>query len=256
MNSDAINNLRRRMEDVALFPPEDPQRQAVMQEISAIDGPLEQEWLQLLEDNERLRLELARVEAPAGLEQRLLAIARQHPRRRLWRFRTPRWIFAVAAVVALVVGSSIFALLNGQRSSRALQAFASLAANHHEAQPALSVSTEDWKVVEASFAGKFPLPIQRPSLDPDLRLQGGRLATLDGQQVLYTRWTDRGTTHSLYQFCAKSFGLRHPLDRMTVLPRAGASEPRCRVIIWSEDHCDYAMVVDVGVPADRLPVAI
>lgn len=256
MSSGATNDLRRRMEDVALFPPEDPQRQAVMQEISAIDGSLEQEWLELLQDNERLRLELARVEAPAGLEERLLAIPGQHPHRSFWRFRTRRWMLAVAALVALVIGASMFALLSSQRSGHAAQAFASLVANHHEAQPALSVSTGDWKVVEASFAGNFPLPIQRPSLDPSLRLEGGRLATLDGQEVLYTRWADGGTNYSLYQFCAKNFGLTHPLEKQSVLPRPSGSDPRCRVIIWSEDHCDYALVVDVAVPAESLPLTL
>lgn len=243
MSSKDIELLRRRMEEVAALPAEHPDRQAVVREISAIDGALEREWLDLLRHDEQMRLDLARIDPPPGFEERLLKIPAQHGARRPWFLRSRRSLAAVAATVLIgVLGT--FAFLASSRAGRAgvISEVASLAMAGHESSPELAVLSADWQVLTAKLQGGVPFGIQRPQLDGGMQLQGGKVTTLGGKAVVYTRWTSGGKTYSLYQFCAKDFGIRGVLQRQAVTPKVG--DGRCQVIVWTEGHCDYALVVD------------
>lgn len=245
MTPERMEELRRRMAEVSLLPHEHPERQALVREISGVDGPLEQEWLDLLREDERMRLELARVNPPPWLEERLLAIPGQHhPRAKTWLFR---WMGAMAAV--LVVGLGVWWAVAAARTheqSAALEDFALLAIAADDGRPALSVTTSDWQALHVALEGEVPYPLQRPAkLSPGLRLIGGKAMTLAGHKVVYTRCQADGKTYSLYQFCAPDFGLRRPLERRAVAPRVSQSG-QSRVIVWSEGHCDYALVVEEG----------
>lgn len=253
MTPEKMEELRRRMNEVALLSHEHPDRQALLREISGIDGPLEREWLDLLREDERLRLELARVDPPPGLEERLLAIAREHPpRRRRWLLR---WLAPLAAVV--VVGLGVWVAITAvrqQRQEAALREFAVLAVAGDERRPELTVTTPDWQVVRASLQDQFPRSLDRPTeLDPSLSLVGGRAIMLAGNRVLYTRWqAPDGRNCSLYVFCATDFGLRRPLERRTITPRVSPGG-RVQVLLWTEGHCDYALVLEQVDATEAVP---
>lgn len=244
MSSNDIELLRRRMEEVAALPPEHPDRQAVVREISAIDGQLEREWLELLRHDEQMRLELGRLDPPPGFEERLLKIPAQHAQRRSWFSLSRRSLAALAAMV--VIGAlGALAFFASSRAGRAevVSEFASLAMASHESRPELSVVSSDWQVLEAKLQDGLPYDIQRPQLDGGMELVGGKVTTLAGKPVVYTRWKAGGKTYSLYQFCAKDFGIRGALERQTVTPKVGGGG-HCEVIVWTEAHCDYALVVE------------
>ena len=90
-----------------LLPPEHPLRQAVVEHVASVDGPLEHEWLELVQEDERLRVELVRVKPPPpGLRQRLMEIPLQaQPTSPVGRSRwwTAGIIVAAALVLAVVV---------------------------------------------------------------------------------------------------------------------------------------------------------
>jgi hypothetical protein len=264
-NDIQLEELRRRMEEAALFAPEDPVRQAMVREISQLGGGVEQEWMDILQENERLRIDLARVNPPPGLQERLLAIPEQnHPRMRWW-FRppllSPRWIGAVAALLAVAFG--LIALL-GQwepRQARAVQTVASLAMASHEAYPQLQIASSDWGEIERSIDREFRFEIQRPDMPPDVELVGAAVTTLAGSEVLYTRWREPGGVYcSVYQFCARDFDLKRPLPRQAILPGVGDIDGRpFEVIVWSEGHCDYALVRKAApreAPQDQQPLQV
>ncbi len=251
MTPEELEQLRRRMEEVAALPHEAPQRQAIVRQISQIDGGLEQEWLELVREDERLRLELSRVDPPQDLSQRLLAIPEQSRPRRRWLF-LPRslWVPAVAAVLVVAVGVWAIVTTRSHQHQRTLDDIAALTMASHETQPQLAITTGDWDTVKASVRGDLYFPVDRPKLDPSFKLIGGRVVKLAGASMVYTRWQSGGKFYSLYQFCGKEFGLNAPVPRQ-VIKRRLTPKTRCKVTVWTEDHCDYALVADGDTPPAR-----
>jgi hypothetical protein len=243
MSTNDIDMLRRRMEEAAILPSDDPQRQKLVFEIAGAGGPLEREWLDLLKSDERLRLELARVPVPAGLEERLLAIPANATRPSFWSMHRVRWLTGIAAVIALLAGLIVGA--QRYQHSRAMSRLAALFVTSHESRPELAVVSADWNTVAAQLKDAVPFIIDRPTLEPNLRLIGAATTTLDGNKVFYTRWTSGGRTYSLYQFCASDFGLlQGELRRQTFRSQFSRPGAVCKAVIWSERYCDYALVYD------------
>lgn len=244
MSPDGREQLRRRMEEAAALPHEAPQRLAIVREISQIDVSLEQEWLELIREDERLRLELARVQPAPDLAQRLLAIPDQSRPRRRWP-SPPKslWLSAVAAML-IVAGTAVFVMTSrSHRFQRRLDDIATLTMASHDTQPQLAITTDDWNAVKASVQTALYYPVDRPKLDPSFKLIGGGIVKLAGASMMYTRWERGGKLYSLYQFCGKEFGLHAPLARQ-VIERKLTPKTRCNVTVWTEGHCDYALVSD------------
>lgn len=107
MTSETQDEIRRRMSEAVLLPPSDPLRQSVVERVAAADGALEREWLELVQEDERLRVELARVRPPPpDLHRRLLDIpAQAQPNAPV---SGTRWW-----VAAVVVGAVILAAIIG-----------------------------------------------------------------------------------------------------------------------------------------------
>jgi hypothetical protein len=252
MKDNTTHQLHRQMEEVALLPADDPSRLALVKQIVAVDGRLQQRWLDLLGENERLRLELSRVDVPAELQQHLLEIPLQQrrPAARPWLTWT-RFITAAAAVLVILFALFAVDAYRDHRQRTTEQSFATLVSSHHQAMPELSVRSPDWQVIEAALNDRVPFEVRRPDRAPNLPLVGGRAATLKGAPVLYTRWEKDGQVCSLYQFCASDFGLRRPLERTQVTPRSDRLASGAAVILWSEDHCDYALVMESAGPHAR-----
>ena len=104
-------DVRRRMPEAVLLPPAHPLRQAVIEHLAVTDGPLEREWLELVKEDERMRVELARVKPPSpDLHRRLMDIPAQTP---VLPSRVGRWwlVVAVAAVLIIAVTAVLAALI-------------------------------------------------------------------------------------------------------------------------------------------------
>ncbi len=242
MNDEQVAQLRWRMGEAAALPHDDPQRVDVVREISRTGGSLEREWLEFVCEDERLRLELARVEPPADLQQRLLAISREARSRPRWFRHASRWLYAMAALVLL--GLMTWGTVSYQsraRVARSRDQVATLTMACHESEPQLSIVTSDWQEIWSATHMAVHYPVDRPKLDPSFQLIGGKVVTLGGSKMIYTRWQKAGRTYSLHQLCGKEFGLPRAIARQEVRPNS-LSNPRCRVIVWTENHCDYALV--------------
>ncbi|MDZ4783275.1 MAG: hypothetical protein SGJ19_23760 [Planctomycetia bacterium] len=243
MNSEEIEEFRRRMEEVAVLPHGAPERQAVLRHVSQADSTIEQEWLKLVREDEQLRLDLARAALPSDLEYRLLAIPGQTRMPGRWLLPRSLWLSAAAAVLVLAFSLWGIVAARSHRQARTLDGIAILTMASHESQPQLAVTSADWEVVKTAVQNSVSFPVDRPKLDPTFKLIGGRVIKLAGTSMIYTRWESRGKTYSLYQFCGKDFSLRAPVSRQ-LIDRQLTPTTRCNVLVWTEAHCDYALLVD------------
>lgn len=255
MNAEQIEQLRRRMGEVAALSHDDPQRQALVQQISEVNGALEREWLELIHADEQLRIDLARATPPPGLEERLLAIPGQAGLRGRgrWILRPSHWLSALAAVLVIAVALWSLTGVTKQREARAIDLVATVTLASHESEPELAIVSSDWNAIRSAFQQSVYYPLDLPTLDTNLTLTGAKMINLAGNTMVHTRWERGSQRYSLYQFCGKDFGLSGPLPRQEVKP---ASKSNAKVIVWTEKHCDYALVVVEGPPAkERQPLA-
>jgi hypothetical protein len=258
------DDLDRRMGEAAALSPEHPLRQAVVREVVTLGADVERRWLDLLRADEQLRLELARVNPPPGLHDRLLAIP-DDVRPRAW-WRSPgRLAIGIAAMVLFSIGVVLFvpevapAPGAGKNLGRVAVLTATSATSASPTQPrpqAMEVNSSDWAKVVEALDDRAPFRLARPALRGDARLLGASLATLDDHPVLVSLWTDGNRTFPVYQYRAGDFGISGPVERTIMCPMEAAGHPRmrCRVILWSDANGDYALVLDVGdLPDDQLP---
>lgn len=240
----SLGALRRQMHEVAALSHDDPERVAFVERVGQLGGELEHEWLELLQFDEELRVKLARPVAPPDLRRRLLIIPdQQSPGLEVpanWRHLWGR--LAVAASL-LVVGLAALLLLTSRPGGGDLTEFANLMVTAHQSQPELTLVTEDWGMVRTSFADQMPFDPIRPETPPEWELLGASLTALGGHNVIYTRWSDGERTYSLSVYCAEQFGLPRHFDPKLVQPEFAAPDPDCRVVLWSDSHCDYALVI-------------
>lgn len=237
--------LRRQMQEVAALSHDDPERVAVVERVGQLGGDLEDEWLELLQFDEELRVQLARPVAPPDLRRRLLVIPDQQTQavgapanwRRLWGR------LAMAASFLLVGLTVLLLLLTSRPGGGDPTEFADLMVTAHQSQPELALVTDDWEMVRASFADQMPFDPIRPQTPPEWELLGARLTALGGHNVIYTRWSDGERTYSLSVYCAEQFGLPRHFDPKLVHPKFAAPDPDCRVVLWADRHCDYALVI-------------
>ena len=250
MTDQQFEQLRRRMDEAACLAMDHPDRRSLVREVTSAGGPIEREWLDLLRQDEQLRLELGRCVVPAGLHDRLRRIPDECSRRPSWLFGPPRWAVAIAAGIMLVVGIWLAAARSesGTKANQ-LESFATVMTAAHQARPELSVNTAQWDRLEGELRGRVPFEITRPAVSPNWVLVGGSTTTLDGGTLVYSRWLAGGRNVSVYQFCAKDFGLSCPLTRRELTPAISKAGPHCRVVIWTQGHCDYALICEPDVDA-------
>jgi len=73
MNDQNPEQLRRAMAEAVALPTDDPARREVLARVREAGDWAQAEWVELVESDERLRMQLSRVEVPEGLARRLLA---------------------------------------------------------------------------------------------------------------------------------------------------------------------------------------
>lgn len=239
---------RRAMGEAASLPPDDPQRQEMQSEVSRLGAWAEAEWLALLEEGERWRLELSRVQVPEGLEDRLLRIPADSRARSLSRvLRGSRFAWIGIAAAVLVAVSAWFLVGRGGPEAKPgpLDSLAALAVNDHLESHALEVASANPKEVEAGLHDRIPFEIRWPDLGSGLELQGGRRCTLGSHPVCFSTWRKDGVRFTLLQIRRSDFNLPKDLAPVAVTPKGPAAEEKTLdVLIWTEGDVGWALVAD------------
>jgi len=241
MTSEQQENLRRAMEEAALLPTEDPMRREIEARIVESGKWAEEEWLELLHSDERLRLDLQRIAIPAALEEKLMAIPDEVP-----VHRTSRrfWIYPATAAAMLLLTFGILQLRQNPNAER-LNTVAMLAISNHENIDYMSINSDKNVEVEKHLTKKAGFEVKMPDLNPSLQLKGGRNCGLGTHGVVFSRWIKEDKKYSLYQFCCKDFGLPEEILKQVVIPKCpSVSNKKCCVLFWTKGGCAYALVAD------------
>lgn len=247
---------RRSLEEASCLPPGEPERRAVEAEITA-RGPLaEREWMLLLDEAERLRLALRRVQVPADLVERLSSIPREARSPGAWLRGRGRLVLAAVAVAA-----ALLLAFHGWRTSSParphtpdpLASLALLALNDHLDTHRLEVLASDPEAVAAALAGAIPFPIRLPRLEAPARLEGGRRCTLGSHPVCFTTWRLGEARITLLQLRRRDFDLPEHLAPTVVAPQGAAAGRRpLDVLLWTSGEDGYAVVADDPTLLSRL----
>jgi len=241
---------RRAMGEAAALPADDSQRLRMQAEIAGLGPWAEAEWLALLEEGERWRLELGRVTQPDGLEDRLLRIAEGPRGIGLPRILGTRRLAWMAAAALLVAVSAWFALGGARapedgRHPANLQAIALLAMNDHLDTHTLEVKGEVPGEVASGLRDRIPFEIEFPEFEGGLRLEGGRRCTLGSHPVCFSTWRKGDVRFTLIQLRLADFDLPPGLPRTIVTPKGAAAGRRpLDVLVWSKGEFGWALVGD------------
>jgi len=245
--------LEDRMHEAVSLDHSDPRRLEMLREIVEAGEATEQQWLELVERDERLRLDLLKVDPPSALAERLRELPNGTPDvvASPWRWFVRR-LPALAAVVAMAVGMTwlTVAALHDE-PTEGFDSLGRFAVDHyyyHRSGPML-LPTSNAKAIESRFGDRVDYTVRLPQMDAAFKLLGATICELDGHDVICTKWDRDGKTYTVYQFCATDHGLREAFERRTVRARDSAGQrDEHDVVFWTENHCAYAMVTDATQP--------
>ncbi len=244
------------MGEAAALPPEDPIRREVEARIAASGGWAEEEWLDLLEFDDRVRIELLRIHLPEGLEQNLLNIPDGIMPTKSRRIRLP-WQACAAALLIFAASAVLVWLVGGRGDARmkSLEILAILALKDHVGDAHLAFETDNGEALERFLTGAVPFEVQVPDLGPLVKLKGGRRCVLGLHPVVYSLWEGPGGRLTLYQFQTEKFDLPAPLDKTLVQIEEPLTEnQRFGALIWQSGKAGYVLVADeAGTLEDLFP---
>ena len=237
------SSLQQEMGEMAALPPDDPRRQALEHRLVNDPTSADQEWRNLLLENECFRDNLPKVDVPDDLEHRLLAVVGNASRRRV----SARWGWGLAAAaVVLIVLSTDFA--RRYTAASRMRTVALLAINNHLnhlEDHGVQAQTNDKRELEAALSAQVGFQVMVPELDDGLQLAGGRKCKLGTHAVAFTLWRDAVGDYSLFQFQPDRFGLP-PTIRPTLVRTTGpaGAEHTCGAWIWTEGRYGYVLTGD------------
>lgn len=102
-----------RMGEVAALEPADPLREAVQEEVTRWDEPVQNAWKALMAENEVLQREFARVTPPPGLAGRLLALPENLSARKV-KSPSAWWLTSACVAATLIMVFGIQAFMPGE----------------------------------------------------------------------------------------------------------------------------------------------
>lgn len=241
MSIEDREQLQREMGEAAVLSADDPRRQEVMRRVQNAGAWAEDEWVALLDVDERLRVELPRVSTPAGMEERLLGIPTEAslPGRSL-----RRWSMVVIAALVLVCCGVAALFLSGRNPAQRIREIGIIAIGDHMAGQQLTIETSNGQALIAALKPQMHFDVKLPQLGQGFRLLGGRKCAFDRRPVVYTRWERGGHEYSLYQFCPKDFGLPSDFSRRAVVIDDGGRDVACNALVWTENGCGYVLVAE------------
>ena len=235
------------MEETAALPPSDPRRRALEQGLAGERTSADQEWRDLLLENESFRDSLSKVDVPRDLEPRLLAIGDYR-----WRALT-RWGLAAAAVVLLMLSTE---LVRRYTNASRMRTVALLAINNHlnhlEDHGVLDQPNRK-RELERTLTAHVGFQVAVPELDNGLQLAGGRECKLGTHAVAFTLWRDAVGDYSVFQFQPDHFGLPPTIEPTLVrTPQPAGKQHACGAWIWTDGPYGYVLTGDPGSDLQRL----
>ena len=261
-DKDKKQEFRRRIGEASALPSGDPLRREVEEEITHLGTWAEEEWLALLEEAERLRLELNRVEVPYALQERLMAIPGQigKPQNSLRKSSRIslmlKWLGAAAAIIMVFIAAlwmANFPLLNKKdlliRNEKDLQNLALLAMNHHLTDHPVTIQTTDSIILAKELSNLMPFSVKIPDLGSELHLVGGTPCSLDSHPVACCLWKGPGGKYSLIQFRLDDFALSPQPKRKLVHQKwsaPGEDGYYCEAMAWTDGERGYILVGHLG----------
>jgi len=237
LDSEALDQA---MNEAVLLPDQDPRRLEVMKRVVEAGGEWERQWLDLVAEDQELRLDLQRVSVPAGLADRLRRLPQQAPQSMSWpRFRrVASWLSAAA-----VIGVGVFWMVGvGSSPAMAFDRISRFAAKHHAYHKATPMRFSSPRSAELGelMDGLVEFAVRPPDMGAGYRLVGAEICTLDRRQIICTKWELQGRVYTVFQFHAPDFRL----PRAFTPRRLGPEDAPGAVAFWTEGNCAYAMVAD------------
>ncbi|MBI1367103.1 MAG: hypothetical protein GC162_00465 [Planctomycetes bacterium] len=247
----AVEDLRRRMAECAVLPPDHPMRLEVVSEVLAAGRWAENEWVGLVAGDERLRLDLMRVQPPVALEQRLKNLLESPEAfdRGRWSIGrgTQRALIVLAAMVLLAATLWLgFGWLTPAGAEDRFEDFSIAAVEHQLMHRPMIVETSNPMELQRLLMGTVAFPFHVPDLRPQgYTLIGARPCHINGRDVIQSHWMRDGKVYSLYIFCPPDFQLPDRFDRRTLTAPIGRSSQSLQIVLWSDDHCGFALMPKV-----------
>ena len=272
LNEKQIEQLKQRMSEAAALPAHDPLRLEVSREVVAAGETMERLWLEMVAEDERLRLELLHVQPPVGLQQRL----RQLPEGETTTgFPGPIGLatFARAAAVAALVALGAWALLgpdafvrrggpisvnsdppSSEKTVRRIQTLGQATldhvAHHHVRHPnILKKVSGNAEALQRDLNAAVDFEVRIPNLGKDYRLLGANLCRIEGVEAVCTHWVKNGQRYTLVQFRRDQCDLPAVFKKQLVTPddtRPYRPDALPQAIFWSEDSIAYALVPETA----------
>jgi len=283
MNEQQQAELRQRMTDAASLAPNDPHRLAVVREVVAAGEWAEREWVDLIANDERIRMDLQRVNTPPTLAARLIQLPDEAPAELdgsvaplsldedvadagdpgmiddRWRMHGggAGWV-RVAAVVLIAIG--LWAGLSNVMSTKPstggasvsvdtrLQSLGLLAFNHHMLHHPMHIFADSRADLQSRVDARVPFKVHLPDLGEGCEGEGASICKLDGHDVVCTRWRDGKHIYTLFQYSTADFDLPTRIGRRTVSVarpwREGAGAATHEIEFWTRGDCAYALLTE------------
>jgi hypothetical protein len=256
--------------ELANLPANAMDRQVMQTQVRLSSGVERDYWLSYLAETDRLYEELARVQPPQGLQDRLLRLPGGAQAPLPWHRRpiTLDWK-AVAAILVLGVGLLSYLYFNsGPRrpvmpeplAEAMAGPIATQAVEFHQFNPALEVVSNDPTKVQTELSGhqfSFPVMVLQP-YSPKISLLGGGTCDLDGTQAVYTRYSDSKFTYTVFEFDGSRVGVPANFQRTVESPPGvPQNSQHYRVVIWPgpAGKCTWALVLESDAASDQFSQA-
>lgn len=230
--------IRHLMGEMNVLPPNNHQRSKIESAIADIDWA-QQEWKLLQKEKHVLQKTLCECPVPAKLQQKLMQIPQQAPRRRRYTSTT---LVAVAAVLAIM----IFLLLPQHSVTTKDLVYAS--AKWHMQTNMLDIETQSRDKLREYFIDKSGFKPVWKKVDDRFSLQGGKVHTLSQKSLLCSSWRTSIGSCILVQFKAEDFNLPQQLKKEVWAadhPQHGKflAEGNCLCIVWIKNGFGHIWVV-------------
>jgi anti-sigma factor RsiW len=200
---------------------------------------------------EKLRASNEEVKSPLGLRTRIVARVSEDQRREG---------FAWGRAVSVTLGVSMIAVLSwSSASGPSLVSEETVARHSGNLPPEVRADFEDARGVQTFLTSNLRYPVSVPKFDrnPNVKLVGARLSSLDDQEAAYVMYDRRGAKLSLFAY-PRPERFTRPADFREV--KAGektllvGKRRGYNVVAWQQGDLVYSLVSDID-PAEMVELA-
>jgi hypothetical protein len=264
MDKQETEALLQRMSEAAALPAHDPVRIETSRVVVAAGQEFEHQWLEMIAEDERLRLDLLHVDPPAGMRERLLALPQDTEVEQT--AQTDRWWMLRAAAVISLLALGSWALFGPyEASTTPLSTDPPLAFRinqlgrdtmehvvmHAHKPDYIQLASNDPAALAKRLDHKVPFDVQIPDFGKAFKLLGANICKVKSKDIVCTHWLKDNVRFTLVQFCRVQCDLPEEFPKQIVTRdnepyRLNQSD---HAIFWSENGSAYALIVH-KTPAD------